>query len=76
MYNYYTAVCWCISTCSNQIAFAIMCQTDYAMYVHYVPMSGDFDILPVKIGVCLIVAAAVLFLIDLFVSGSNHNKKS
>lgn len=58
----------------NQLSFAIMTQGDYAMYVQYIPMSGDFDILPVKLGVCLLLVATIIFIIDIL--ASNSNKKS
>jgi hypothetical protein len=60
----------------NQLAFAIMCiNVDFVLQT-YIPMSGDFDILPVKIGVCLLGIAAIIFIIDLLASNSNRNKKS
>lgn len=58
----------------NQLSFAIMAQGDNAMYAQYIPMSGDFDILPVKLGVGLLLVAAIVFIIDTL--ASNRNKKS
>jgi hypothetical protein len=60
----------------NQLAFAIMCINEDFVLQTYIPMSGDFEILPVKIGVGLIGAAAVIFIIDLLASNFNSNKKS
>lgn len=60
----------------NQLAFAIMLiNQDFSLQL-YIPMSGDFDILPVKIGVLLIGVAAIIFIIDLLGSITNSNKKS
>lgn len=56
----------------NQLSFAILCAKDQAMYSQYIPMSGDLDILTVKIGVILFILSAVLFVLDLFL-GNKEN---
>lgn len=60
----------------NQLAFAILSINQNFMYSDFIPISNNMDILPVKIGMCLIGTSALIFIIDLLVSIFYNNKKS
>lgn len=60
----------------NQLSFALLSINQDFNNSDYIPISNNMEILTVKMGVCLIVVAAIIFIVDILVSISNSKNKN